>query len=306
MNNDQWQAAWLIFDAARSLTSSGRRLFVESKSTDPEVVQRVFEMLESAPEEDTAEPPPVSHTGERVGRYFVGELLGRGGMGEVYAARDLDLDRPVALKFLLPQQIGDRSAVKRFVREAKAASALNHPNILTVHEIIQTPSSLAIAMEMVQGKPLSEFRGAAVPLQQAVMFVRQVAVSLAAAHEVGIVHRDIKPENLMLRPDGFVKVLDFGLAYRASPSAGSRTFSSARMPGGTLRYMSPEQLRGEPVTGASDVFSLGIVLYELAAGRHPFESEYAWETAYAIHTRKPTPPSAANRAIPAWLDDLIL
>ncbi len=212
----------------------------------------------------------------------------------------------MALKFLLPREIGDPAAVKRFVREAKAASALNHPNILTVHEIIQTPSSLAIAMEMVEGRPLSHFRGAAVPLAQAVASVRQVASALAAAHEAGIVHRDIKPENLMLRPDGFVKVLDFGLAYRPSSPAGSRTFSSTQMPGGTLRYMSPEQLRGEPVTGASDVFSLGLVLYELAGGCHAFESEYAWETAYAIHTRKPAPPSATNPAIPVWLDNLIL
>ena len=307
MNKSQWQMAWGIFEAARALPADEQRAFVESQGAPPEVVRRVFELLDSPPEPDDPEPQhAVSHTGTQVGRYLVGELLGRGGMGEVYAAHDQDLDRPVALKFLLPEEIGDPSAVKRFVREAKAASALNHPNILTVHEIIQTSSSLAIAMEKVEGAPLSDFRGTAHPLQQAVDLARQVALALAAAHEGGIVHRDIKPENLMLRPDGFVKVLDFGLAHRLAGPAASAATMSGRAPGGTLRYMSPEQLRDEPVTGASDIFSLGIVLYEFAAGRHPFESTYAWETAYAIHSRKPAPPSQANPAIPAWLDRLIL
>ena len=265
MNKSQWQLALSLFEAARALPAGEQRAFVEAQSASSEVVLRVFELLDSPPEPDDSEAPvPVCHTGTQVGRYLVGELLGRGGMGEVYAARDQDLDRPVALKFLLPEEIGDPSAVKRFVREAKAASALNHPNILTVHEIIQTPSNLAIAMERVEGALLSDFRGKAHPLQQAVDLVRQVAFALAAAHEGGIVHRDIKPENLMLRPDGLVKVLDFGLAHRlAGPSVSAATVSG-RVPGGTLRYMSPEQLRDEPVAGASDIFSLGIVLYEFA------------------------------------------
>lgn len=307
MNNSQWQMAWNLFAAARALPPGEQRQFVESQGAPTEVVRHVLELLDSPPEPDDLEPPrAASHSGTQVGRYLVGELLGRGGMGEVYAARDQDLDRSVALKFLLPDEIGHPSAVKRFVREAKAASALNHPNILTVHEIIQTPSSLAIVMERVEGAPLSDFRGVAHPLQRAVDLARQVAFALAAAHEAGIVHRDIKPENLMLRTDGFVKVLDFGLARRlVGPSVSAATLSG-QMPGGTLRYMSPEQVRDEPVTGASDVFSLGIVLYEFAAGRHPFESTHAWETAYAIHSRKPAPPSDANPSIPEWLDRLIL
>src|SRR5262249_45533627 len=157
-------------------------------------------------------------------------------------------------------------------------SALNHPNVLTVHEVIQSPAAgLAIAMELVEGRPIGEFRGKPLPVPQVVEIGRQVASALAAAHEQGIVHRDIKPENLMLRPDGFVKVLDFGLARDfAGQLAATLQPSAAGLPAGTLRYMSPEQLRDEAVTGASDVFSLGIVLYELAAGRHPFQSEYAW------------------------------
>ena len=307
MNNSAWQLAWSLFEAARALPVNEQRAFVESQNAPPEVARRVFDLLESPPEPEDAVPQlAVTHTGTRVGHYLVGELLGRGGMGEVYAARDQDLDRPVALKFLLQEEIGDPSAVKRFVREAKAASALNHPNIVTVYEILQTPSSLAIAMERVQGTPLTEFRGRANPLQQAVDLARQVAFALAAAHEGGIVHRDIKPENLMLRPDGFVKVLDFGLAHRLADPAVSAGTVTGRMLGGTLRYMSPEQLRDEPITAASDIFSLGIVLYEFAAGRHPFDSMYAWETAYAIHSKKPAAPSQANPEIPEWLDRVIL
>jgi Tol biopolymer transport system component len=250
----------------------------------------------------------LDRAGTLVGRYRVAELLGRGGMGEVYAALDTDLSRPVALKFLLPHSLGNATAVKRFVREAKAASAMNHPNIVTIHEVIDSSSGLAIAMELVEGEPLSVLRGSVLAWRQVVEIGRQVAVALAAAHAQSSVHRDIKPENLMLRPDGIVKVLDFGLARSFSGNgANSFQFSSMTgLPGGTLRYMSPEQLRNEPLTGGSDVYSLGLVLYELITGCHPFESSWVWETAYAIHSRDPQPPSAANRETPAWLDALIV
>ncbi|HEY2012515.1 MAG TPA: protein kinase, partial [Bryobacteraceae bacterium] len=309
MTSEQWQTVWRIFNTARELPDDEQRPFIESESADPEIVRRVFELLESPQleEEPAAVFMPVSRAGSQVGRYQVAGLLGRGGMGEVYEARDTDLDRGVALKFLLPEGLGDPAAVKRFVREAKAASVLNHPNILTIHEVIQSSSGLAIAMELVKGKPLSELRGSAVPIAQVLEYGRQVASALAAAHEHGIVHRDIKPENLMVRPDGLIKVLDFGLARDfAGRAAATLQPSLNGLPAGTLRYMSPEQLKDEPVTGASDVFSLGIVLHEWVAGRHPFESAYAWETAYAIHTRDPLPPSATNRDIPAWLDELII
>ena len=306
MTSEQWRSVARIVHSASEVPEAERQVFIESQTTDPEVARRVIELLEAQLEDERFAAAPVDRTGSQVGRYQVGALLGRGGMGEVYAARDNDLGRPVALKFLSAGTTGP-AAVKRFVREAKAASALNHPNILTVHEVIQSPSGLAIAMELVEGRVVSEFRGTALPIPQVAALGRQVASALAAAHEQGIVHRDIKPENMMVRPDGLVKVLDFGLAHDfAGQLTATLQPSAGALPAGTLRYMSPEQLREEPLTGASDVFSLGIVLYELAAGRHPFESEYAWATAHAIHTREAAPPSSVNREVPAWLDDLIL
>jgi len=214
MNSEQWQTAWRIFNAARELPLDRQRIFVESECADREIVERVFAELEALPEaeESSTDAAPFDRAGALVGRYRVAGLLGRGGMGEVYAARDTELNRPVALKFLLPQSLGDSTAVKRFVREAKAASALNHPNIVTIHEVIDSSSGLAIAMELVEGEPLSALRGSVLAWRQAVEIGRQAAAGLAAAHARSIVHRDIKPENLMLRPDGIVKVLDFGLA----------------------------------------------------------------------------------------------
>jgi serine/threonine protein kinase len=207
-------------------------------------------------------------------------------MGEVYAARDTELDRPVALKFLLSEADGDRSGIRRFVREAKAASALNHPNILTVYEVVHAGSGLAIAMELVEGKAFREFCSRSLSLEQVVDLGRQVASALATAHEKGLVHRDIKPENLVLRQDGLVKVLDFGLAREFSTQAATNTQTTGLDTAvGTPRYMSPEQLRGDTLTGATDLFSLGIVLYELATCRHPFAADFTWETAYAIHAK---------------------
>ncbi len=315
MNSEQWKTSWRIFNAARELPANEQRPFVESECADPEIVERVLEELASllnGEGDEEAELPEVhiDRAGTQAGRYRVRTLLGRGGMGEVYAAWDPDLGRQVALKFLLPRSVSDATAVRRFVREAKAASALNHPNIVTVHEVIDSSSGLAIAMEFVDGEPLNRLRHSVLDWRQVAMVGQQVATALAAAHQQGIVHRDIKPENLMLRTDGIVKVLDFGLAQgfggNDAPTFQSLQSSAGGLPGGTLRYMSPEQLRNEPLTGASDIYSLGLVLYELLAGHHPFESEYIWETAHAIHTRHVEPLGEARGDTPAWLDELIV
>jgi Tol biopolymer transport system component len=309
MTAEQWQSALRIYSSARERPAEEWRAFVESESPDPEIVQEALDLLKSASEPDSAprsRAVPTARSGGQIGRYEIGPLLGRGGMGEVYAGRDTDLDRPVALKFFLADTLGDQ-AIRRFVREARAASGLNHPNILTVYEVVRSESSLAIAMELVVGKRLSQFRGEPLPCEQVVDFGRQIASALAAAHEHGIVHRDIKPENLMLRGDGLVKVLDFGLAREvAAPPAEQTQTTDFGAVAGTPRYMSPEQLRGEPVTGASDVFSLGVVMYELATGRRPFEAQYAWEAAYAIVAVQPTPPASVNPSIPRALEALIL
>lgn len=164
MTSEQWRTAWLIFNMGREIPADERRLFMESETADPEIVRRVVERLEASAEPDVPAQAPVRRAGTSVGRYQVGELLGRGGMGEVYAAHDTDLDRAVALKFLIPENLADPVALKRFIREAKAASALNHPNILTIYEVIQSSSGLAVAMELVEGKSLREFRGSAVPI----------------------------------------------------------------------------------------------------------------------------------------------
>jgi serine/threonine protein kinase len=268
--------------------------FVEAQSADPEVVRRVFLELESLRQAEDVEvrvsfAPEIDRVGALVGRYRVASLLGRGGIGEVYSAHDTDLDRAVALKFLRPEAIGDSGAVKRFVREARAASGLNHPNIVTVHEVIDSTCGLAIVMELVAGQPLNELRGCKLTLPQVLQIGSQVASALATAHEQAIVHRDIKPENLIARPDGVVKVLDFGLAKSFAKETAPTFQSSITGFAGTLRYMSPEQLRHERLTGASDIYSLGLLLYEFIAGRHPFESSYAWEIAHAITLERLSP-----------------
>jgi serine/threonine-protein kinase len=237
--------------------------------------------------------------GSRVGRYEIRAPLGKGGMGEVYRAHDPQLGRDVALKILPVEVSADAERMRRFVQEAKAASSLNHPNILTVHEIGEQDSTRFIATELVAGVTLRE-RLARGPMElaEALDVAAQAASALAAAHAAGVVHRDVKPENLMLRPDGYVKVLDFGLAKVAPAPApadaptqtGLATEAGVVM--GTARYMSPEQACGLPVDARTDVWSLGVVLYEMIAGRLPFEGANTSEVLAAILTRSEAPPVA--------------
>jgi eukaryotic-like serine/threonine-protein kinase len=182
----------------------------------------------------------------------------------------------------------------------------NHPNIVTVYDVIHEESEMVIAMELVEGRSLREFCGSPLDPDRVIHFGRQVALALSAAHLKGIVHRDIKPENLIAREDGLVKVFDFGLAREMTAEPGAESHSTAALPAGTPRYMAPEQLRGERATAAGDVFSLGVVLYELAAGRHPFDARFTWETAHAIVSRDAAGPDSLNPAIPPGLASLIL
>ena len=218
-----------------------------------------------------------------------------------YAARDTELDRPVALKFLRAEALDPRWTPARFLREAKATSALNHPNIVTVHEIIHSPEGLVIAMELIEGASLRAHCRTPQPAQEVARHGLQIAKALAAAHSRGVMHRDIKPENIMLRTDGYVKVVDFGLAREFAQLDG--TESAAGIPSGTLRYMSPEQTGGKRLTTATDVFSLGIVLYELACAVHPFAAETAIETAYKITHHPPAPLPAS---VPPALEKVLL
>jgi eukaryotic-like serine/threonine-protein kinase len=222
-------------------------------------------------------------------------------MGEVYSAEDTTLARKVALKFLASEAaLGE--AVEQVTREARAASALNHPNIVTIHEVIQYDGTPIIVMELIEGTALRIMCGSPQPLARILHIGRQIAEALVAAHAHGIVHSDIKPENIIVRPDGYVKVLDFGLAH---PVAGETLSSSDDMHGGTLRYMSPEQARGEPTSPATDIFSFGLVLYELATGQHAFPSNSPFGVVYAILTNEPN-PDPLKRLVPPRMSSLIL
>jgi len=241
--------------------------------------------------------------GTKLGRYEIRSKIGAGGMGEVYLAHDTNLNRKIALKILPADLAADTLRMNRFVQEAKAASALNHPYIITIYEIDQTESFQFIAMEFVVGHTLREHvKTTPLKLNEIVDVGVQIASALAAAHDAGIVHRDIKPDNIMLRRDGIVKVLDFGLAKLTErPSAldvDSEAPTSVQLktdPGsliGTAVYMSPEQARGLPVDARTDIFSLGVLMYELIARRLPFKGADMIEVLAAILSEKEPPPLA--------------
>lgn len=213
--------------------------------------------------------------GRTISHYYIEEKLGQGGMGVVYRARDTRLNRVVALKMLLPELASDSTVHRRMATEARAASALNHPVIATVFDFERTPEYVYIVYEYVEGETLRQvMQKRSLDLRETLSIAVKVADALTAAHEAGIIHRDLKPENVMIGPGGRVKILDFGLA-KLSPvlmgDSGIPTVSTkSGVMVGTINYMSPEQLEGEPVDRRTDVFSFGIMLYEMAAGRHPF------------------------------------
>ena len=261
----------------------------------------------------TAEVPRVQLAAERVGPYELQELIGQGGMGTVYRAVDTRLGRMVALK-VISREEGTRAERARFLREAKAASSLNHPNIVTIYEYDSAGDRDFIAMEFIQGRTLRQLLEAGeLPLKTALEYARQVAAGLARAHSAGIVHRDLKPNNVMVNADGVAKVLDFGLARQGiSPHSGSDDVTAGvtalTMVGtvlGTPAYMSPEQATGEPADYRSDIFSFGIVLYEIACGKSPFKGSNPWATMHQIATLAPQPVSQVNRSLPRQLVELI-
>ena len=309
---ERWRAVMDLFDAAAELPAGQRRAFLESSTSSPDVVKEVLELLGKLEASGDAPPAPAHVVPERMGRYEIVGKLGRGGMGQVYTALDTELGRFVALKFLAPEVVATKPAMDRLIREAKAASALNHPHIVTVYEVVRSGDEVALAMELVEGEALRSYCGQAQPAAQVIGWGRQAAQALAAAHGRNIVHRDIKPENVIVRPDGYVKLLDFGLARHLTVAGESDSAtvpplsaSSTRL-AGTLSYIAPEQARGEAASTASDVFSLGIVLFELATGTHPFRSDSPLDTAHAIAHANPKSPSVLNHEIPAALNSLLL
>lgn len=285
MTEQQWRRVWQIFRVARDLEPDALDAYMESLDDETIVLAEVRAMLEEAAEtaEPEEAPSPESRIGTVLDHYEIKSLLGSGGMGQVYAALDAELNRMVALKFLPLDRAASDDDTEQLLREAKAASALNHPQIVTVYEVIRFDDQVAIAMELVEGKALRHYCGEPQPVQQVVAWGLQMAQALAAASQQGIVHRDIKPENVMVREDGIVKILDFGLSARMGSEGNT---SSLGIPMGTLQYMAPEQLRGETATPASDMFSLGLVLYELATGKHPFRGDSPLDTAQAIASKE--------------------
>jgi tetratricopeptide (TPR) repeat protein/predicted Ser/Thr protein kinase len=328
MEPSRWPEIRTAFDELVELEPACRaeRLAALSAS-DPELHRAVERLLEADAEADaclagrvpfertlpgdgseTARvdrvPDPLGLAGRTLSHFRVLEPLGAGGMGVVYRAEDTRLHRPVALKLPLPSHRVDTSTKQRFLREARSAAALDHPNVCSVYEVGESEDGLLfLAMALYRGETLKDLldRDGRLPIERVVEIGRQIAQGLAAAHEAGIVHRDLKPGNVMLLPNGPVKILDFGLA-RARVS--SRTDSRRLL--GTAAYMAPEQIRGDPVDARADLWALGVVLYEMLTGRIPFQGEHEVSLAHAIVHEEPIPPSALSLEAPPRLEQLIL
>src|SRR5678816_3316272 len=253
--------------------------------------------------------------GTKLGRYEIRSQIGEGGMGEVYLARDTQLGRDVAVKVLPSTYSDDQERLHRFEQEACAASALNHPNILSIYDVGAHDGSPYVVSELLQGQTLRQrISGTTLAQKRAIDYALQIAHGLAAAHEKGIVHRDLKPDNLFITNDGRVKILDFGLAKLTG--AGNTELSQTSIPTrrvdtdpgkvmGTVGYMSPEQLKGRQVDHRSDIFSFGAILYEMLSGRRAFHGESAAETMSAILKEDPPELSDTNRSVSPALERIV-
>jgi len=329
MELERWHRVDNILQAALGLNPAERSVFIDSACEGDEALRDDVVSLLSLEEEgldiiDTpaleaaacvlASDQPDLIEGQSVGHYRILSLLGVGGVGEVYLAEDTKLGRKIALKLLPVDFSRDRDRVRRFQQEARAASALNHPYIVTIHETGEFEDRHFIATEFIEGETLRQrMRRTALNLSETLDVAIQVAGALGAAHKAGIVHRDIKPENIMLRPDGYVKVLDFGLAKLAEQSTDAGRGSdgsneSATTPGllmGTVKYMSPEQARALSLDARSDIFSLGVVIYEMLAGRPPFEGATNSDVIAALLKEQPAPLSKYVPELPIELENIV-
>ena len=237
--------------------------------------------------------------GQTISHYRITEKLGEGGMGVVYKAEDTKLERTVALKFLAAHLVSDEEIRKRFEREAKAAAALNHPNICTVFEIDEVEGRIFLAMALVEGSSVKDkISERPLKLDEALDIARQTAQGLQAAHAKGVVHRDIKPANLMIDLQGRVKIMDFGLAQLSDRTRLTQTAVVV----GTPAYMSPEQAQRQPTDRRTDLWSLGVVLYEMVTGRLPFGGEREQAVLYAISNEEPEPVTALRAGLPMELE----
>jgi eukaryotic-like serine/threonine-protein kinase len=330
MADDNWQRVREVFDSALGRPPEERQNFVSDTCGEDKILLAEVESLLSSHDsaESFMETPAVAEVaymieiepkkleGKSFGRYEIIKQIGRGGMGEVYLARDRKLDRNVAIKILNEEFSQDESNLQRFVSEAKAASALNHPNILTIYEFGEVEDTRFIVSEYIEGKTLREIiRESRLRVPEILDISIQVTGALSAAHKAHLVHRDIKPENIMIRPDGYVKVLDFGLAKLVQQKNNSilsleeptirKNLTAKGVIVGTANYMSPEQAQGEGVDGRTDIFSLGVLIYEMLAGKPPFEGGNAMETIGSILNKEPVPLSRLTPEVPHELDRII-
>ena len=309
MTPERWQQVEAVFQEALERPPLERASFLDHACAGDEELKEEAHSLITAYDEAGAfiEQPAMAQDahvllGEgkidrEIGPYRIIERLGAGGMAEVYLAEDTRLNRLVALKLLPSYFASDDVRLRRFQSEARAASALNHPNILTIHEVGKSDDVYFIATEFIDGHTIRELiKKQELSLEDVLDSVEQVASALAVAHAAGIVHRDIKPENVMRRGDGLVKILDFGIAKLLEPetadeTTGLRTQTEMGLVMGTVNYMSPEQARGLPVDERTDIWSLGVVLYEMLTGRLPFSGATRMDTMVAILDREPAPMS---------------
>jgi eukaryotic-like serine/threonine-protein kinase len=325
MNAELWKQVDEMLDAALELPPAEREGYVAVACNDNEELRREVLSLLRAQEQagtflagsamraaaqvlarESGGPGRGSLEGFEVGNYKIEKLLGAGGMGEVYLASEARLNRKVALKILPPEFVADAERVARFEREARAVSALNHPNLVTIYDLGSLDDMHYISMEYVEGRTLRELAAGRLKLKEILSVVAQAAEALAAAHRAGVVHRDVKPENIMVRADGYVKVFDFGLAkLLEAPSDGNVAETQAGAVMGTLAYMSPEQAAAEPLDARTDVWSLGVVLYELATGRKPFAGGNRRETVNAILSDEPEPATETDPGLPNELDHIL-
>jgi serine/threonine protein kinase len=328
MTLERWSQVKEIFQSVVDLAPGERSAFLANACGEDEALRREVESLIAAHEKDGSfiDSPAYEaaaesildektelRPGQVVGAYEILSFISRGGMGEVYLARDTRLGRKVALKFLPSAFTKDHERLRRFEQEARAVSALNHPNILTIHEVGEVDGRHFLATEYVDGQTLRQrLADDGLKVDEALECAIQIASALAAAHEEGIIHRDIKPDNIMLRRDGLVKLLDFGLAKLSERKpidpedatlALVKTSTGAVM--GTVTHMSPEQARGLSVDARTDLWSLGVVLYEVLSGRPPFAGQTTSDLLVSILDREPERVTSQSPDTPEALEWII-